>query len=364
MSESANALPKNSSLYDRLGGRDVVREIVERFFERVNDDPDLKSLYDHPNIVWLKENQVDFLSRALGGPALSAQHEQQEAHADLWKEERYFFSLAAHLRGAMLSIGIPPLRIDEVVAVLSPWSTQRDSLGSGKSFGGWNGLRNTETEWAGSNTDWFGGAEAPGPTADETVAGGPHAVSPMAASTSTAPEPTGDLLAQMQLVVRQLEAVHDGTRALESSAARATELKTTAMQAAETVEKSLVGLQNLRAQLAGQIERGCTLTRMIHETALQAMIAGLRPDLASTNGALRATITRQGEELDRLTGDLEECVTAFQAEGLMLRAAIESLRPVVSQMRSAHTEVASGLDGRLQQAESLGQAIANAVRRE
>jgi len=363
VSESSNALPKNSSLYDRLGGRDIVREIVERFFERVNEDPDLKSLYDHPNIAWLKENQVDFLSRALGGPALSAQHEQQEAHADLWKEERYFFSLAAHLRGAMLSIGIPPLRIDEVVAVLSPWSTQRDSLGSGKSFGGWNGLRTTEAEWGSSNNDWFGAAEPPA-SGSATPSTDPQSVSPMAITEACAPVPGSDVLAQMQHVLRQLEAVQAGTRELESSATRANELRTTAMQAVETIEKSLTTLEGLRGQLTGQVDRGCTLTRMVHETALQAMINRLRPDLAHGGDALRATISRQGDELDRLTGDLEECVTAFQAEGMMLRAAIDAIRPVVAQMRTVHAEVASGLDGRLHQAESLGEAIANAVRRE
>ncbi|MFN8547377.1 MAG: hypothetical protein U0527_05245 [Candidatus Eisenbacteria bacterium] len=345
MSESSNTMHKTESLYERLGGREIVREIVERFFERVREDADLKSVYDHPNLDWLKDNQVDFLSRALGGPALSPQYEQQEAHADLWKEERYFFSLAAHLRGAMLSIGIAPLRIDEVVATLSPWSTQHEAVISSKSYAGWNGGER-DSAWDAKPNDWFGQTPAPA----ESAPG------------ATTPARGGDEFTRnLEETVDHLEALAACSHQIEESNRLAGERQKSAEEALRSLREGLTRLTKVESELASLLERGRTLGHTLHQAALRALLLGLRPDLASERNNCSRQAESQAIEMEQLISSIEERVTGFQAEELMLRGSLEGFRQVLQSMRGTEGALVRELEERLQEAEALGRSIESAV---
>ncbi len=347
MSESSNA--QTQSLYDRIGGREIVREIVERFFERVREDADLKSVYDHPNLAWLKENQVDFLSRALGGPALTAQYEQQEAHADLWKEERYFFTLAAHLRGAMLSIGIAPLRIDEVVATLSPWSTQHEAVASGKSFNGWSNPKPTN-EWDGGSGDWFGAGESKAKTATTTPA-------------TSDPSTGGDFARDLQATVGQLESLARASHEIESSSRLAGERQRTAQESLRSVADGLTRLDGLREELGEMLERGSTLGRDLHQSALKALLLGLRPDLSGPRMEWSRASEELAQEMENLLRDAEERITSFQAEELMLRGSLDSFRQILKEMHGTEGNLLRDLEERLNDSEALGRSIEGALPR-
>jgi hemoglobin len=88
----ANAL----TIYDRLGGEDALKQLVVRFYARVQKQPLLAPLFPE-DIEPLRDKQFLFLSQFLGGPSLysdlyghpmmRARHMPfpiTAAHADAW----------------------------------------------------------------------------------------------------------------------------------------------------------------------------------------------------------------------------------------------------------------------------------------
>ncbi len=54
--------------YDRIGGADAVRALVDAFYERVFADPELRPFFEHADVARLHEMQRMVFSMALGGP--------------------------------------------------------------------------------------------------------------------------------------------------------------------------------------------------------------------------------------------------------------------------------------------------------
>ena len=60
------------SLYYRMGGEETLKELVERFYAKVANDPDLAPIFPD-DFTLIKEKQFKFLSQFFGGPDLYSQ---------------------------------------------------------------------------------------------------------------------------------------------------------------------------------------------------------------------------------------------------------------------------------------------------
>ncbi|GAB7389320.1 hypothetical protein BSNK01_31580 [Bacillaceae bacterium] len=56
-------------LYERIGGAETLRKLVEAFYSRVAKDPDLSPIFPD-DFTEIKEKQYRFLTQYLGGPTL------------------------------------------------------------------------------------------------------------------------------------------------------------------------------------------------------------------------------------------------------------------------------------------------------
>lgn len=56
------------TLYERIGGKPVVKQLVEEFYGRVLADPELKPFFAHASMERLRHMQYEFFSAALDGP--------------------------------------------------------------------------------------------------------------------------------------------------------------------------------------------------------------------------------------------------------------------------------------------------------
>jgi methyl-accepting chemotaxis protein len=120
LQKSHVALEDSPSLYERLGGKTAITAAVEEFYRRVLADPELRPFFAKTNMKWLKTRQAQFLTQALGGPALYRGQDMKAAHAHLAIEARHFERVAGHLVGTLRSLGVSQPLIDEVVAGVAP----------------------------------------------------------------------------------------------------------------------------------------------------------------------------------------------------------------------------------------------------
>ncbi|CEM30290.1 unnamed protein product [Vitrella brassicaformis CCMP3155] len=56
------------SLYSRIGGQDVVDDLVERFYRKIMRDDRINSVFGRVDVGRIKKHQARFLSMILGGP--------------------------------------------------------------------------------------------------------------------------------------------------------------------------------------------------------------------------------------------------------------------------------------------------------
>jgi hemoglobin len=68
------------TLYDRLGGHDGVRAVVDNFYDRLVADEELGPLFADADMEKLRETQTDFLCEAAGGPETYDAAPVREAH--------------------------------------------------------------------------------------------------------------------------------------------------------------------------------------------------------------------------------------------------------------------------------------------
>ncbi len=109
-----------TSLYERLGGAAAIAAAVDLFYQKVLRDKSLKGFFKHTDMAHQRQQQVDFLTTALGGPDVYQGQDMTSAHHNMGLTERHFGAVAGHLVNTLQELGVAPNLIDEVAALVSP----------------------------------------------------------------------------------------------------------------------------------------------------------------------------------------------------------------------------------------------------
>ncbi|GGO04819.1 group 1 truncated hemoglobin GlbN [Microbispora rosea subsp. aerata] len=94
------------SYYDQIGGAPVVRGVVERFYERVLADDDLKSYFTGVDMPRLKRHMVMLLCSVLGGPEPYEGRDLGEAHAGMGITSEHYDKVGEHLFAVLRDGGV------------------------------------------------------------------------------------------------------------------------------------------------------------------------------------------------------------------------------------------------------------------
>jgi methyl-accepting chemotaxis protein len=115
MGVKAPAVRRTDSLYAQLGGKGNVAAIVDRFYEKMLADPDIRPLLAKANLGLLKQRQAQFLTQALGGPVDTKNRATSPAHAHLLTQARHVERATTHLALALSEMNLAPDLVDAVM---------------------------------------------------------------------------------------------------------------------------------------------------------------------------------------------------------------------------------------------------------
>jgi hemoglobin len=118
------------SLYTRLGGEEALSVVVDRFYDRVLDDKNLRPYFDDVSMEELREHQKEFLAAVTGGPVEWDGRDMERAHSHLDIASEDFDRVAGHLQTTLSELDVPEEEADEVmetVARLKPKITLTES---------------------------------------------------------------------------------------------------------------------------------------------------------------------------------------------------------------------------------------------
>ncbi len=97
----ANEVGDEATLYERLGGRESIAAVVDRFYERVMDDDRLVRFFEDVDMERQRAHQTQFLSAVTGGPVDYDGESMREAHDHLDITEEDFAAIATHLEDTL-----------------------------------------------------------------------------------------------------------------------------------------------------------------------------------------------------------------------------------------------------------------------
>lgn len=113
----------DETLYDRLGGADVVPAIVDAMYVRVLTDPKLKPFFESVNLEKLRRMQSEFMGAALGGPEVYSGLELSHAHQGMGITNLHFSAFVGHLLNVLEARGCCEQDIQDVARRINTYAS-------------------------------------------------------------------------------------------------------------------------------------------------------------------------------------------------------------------------------------------------
>jgi hemoglobin len=111
---------QTQSLYDRLGGLDVINALTESWVARVGGDDRANGKFVRTDIPRLKKEVADQLCEATGGPCTYTGRSMRDTHAGMQTTAGEFDVVMQHLEAALDDLNVPKTEQDELVDLLRP----------------------------------------------------------------------------------------------------------------------------------------------------------------------------------------------------------------------------------------------------
>ncbi len=106
-------------LFDRIGGPDEMKAIVDDMYYRVLNDPELSPFFADVEMDRLKRMQFQFLASAFDGPAEYTGAELTAVHAGRGITAKHFAKFCGHFAEAMEAHGASAQDVDQALGRLA-----------------------------------------------------------------------------------------------------------------------------------------------------------------------------------------------------------------------------------------------------
>jgi hemoglobin len=116
------------TLYDRLGGYDGIRAVVDDFYDRLLADEALGPFFEGADVESLRETQTDFLCEAAGGPESYDAAPVREAHLHVPFTPEHIQRAVEHLYRSLDEFDVPDEDAETVVQAIAAY--EEDLLAS------------------------------------------------------------------------------------------------------------------------------------------------------------------------------------------------------------------------------------------
>ncbi len=118
------------TVFQRIGGISIVDAAVDLLYRKINKDSDLLPFFEGADMNLVQGRQVEFITKALGGPDEYGGRDLRSVHKHLVEaglNSSHFDKVAAYLSQSLAELEVPAPLIDEVIAIIA--TTRGDVLG-------------------------------------------------------------------------------------------------------------------------------------------------------------------------------------------------------------------------------------------
>ncbi|WP_324662484.1 truncated hemoglobin [Haloarcula sediminis] len=112
------------TLYERLGGHDGIRAVVDDFYDRLVADDSLGPFFEGADVSELRRTQTDFLCEAAGGPETYDATPVREAHIDVPFTPEHIERAVELLYRSLEEFDVPDEDADAVVEAVAAYEEE------------------------------------------------------------------------------------------------------------------------------------------------------------------------------------------------------------------------------------------------
>jgi hemoglobin len=115
---------KSASLYDRIGGEEAIASLVDAFYDRVLDDPELEPFFRFTPMEKLRTMQMEFFAAALDGPVKYTGQPIDYIHQGRGITTRHLTRFMGHLLVTIKDFHPNPQEVDEMIQRVSLYANE------------------------------------------------------------------------------------------------------------------------------------------------------------------------------------------------------------------------------------------------
>ena len=115
---------KTQTLFERVGGEQVIGELIHEFYDRIIADPELKPFFRKASIDKLRRMQLEFFSAALDGPISYTGKPLSHVHHGRGITMHHFALYVAHLLDTLRDLKISDQDVQEIIGRINTYADE------------------------------------------------------------------------------------------------------------------------------------------------------------------------------------------------------------------------------------------------
>ena len=115
---------KQQSLYDRVGGKEAIASLVDQFYDRVLDDPELEPFFRFTPMEKLRSMQLEFFAAALDGPVQYSGQPLDYIHQGRGITTKHLTRFMGHLLMTIREVHPNEQEVDEMIQRISMYANE------------------------------------------------------------------------------------------------------------------------------------------------------------------------------------------------------------------------------------------------
>jgi hemoglobin len=122
--QTQRPLIADRSLYERLGGLDAIKAVVDDLLANIMNDPVINARFANADTTNLKQKLVEQICAVSGGPCTYTGKSMEEAHAGMNIVDAEFDAMMGDLKRTLVRFEVPPREQEELLAALGGMRSQ------------------------------------------------------------------------------------------------------------------------------------------------------------------------------------------------------------------------------------------------
>ena len=115
---------KQQTLFESVGGEQVIAELIDEFYDRVLVDPELKPFFKDTSVDKLRRMQREFFSAALDGPITYTGRPLSHVHHGRGITKDHLARYVDHLIDTLRGRGINDQDVQDIISRISTYANE------------------------------------------------------------------------------------------------------------------------------------------------------------------------------------------------------------------------------------------------